>query len=175
MIWPIVRYGHPRLRLGSEQSSTFTPELIDLVKDLFETVGKNGGLGLAAPQVGLQYRLAVVDVSTARSSASWLSIDGKDARLRPLVLLNPVLKLSDFVLVADEGCLSVPNVTGPVSRSDAVMVTTDTPHGSFKFLARGLLARVIQHEVDHLNGVLFIDHLPNGSDIIRQLNANVMA
>ena len=135
------------LRRPAEPVAGPSPELDRLVRDMFETMYDAHGIGLAAPQVGLSQRVIVVDV-------------GEETR-QPLALLNPVITRSGEERDRhEEGCLSIPGITGAVERPTTVVVEGLDPRGNPVHLeADGMLARCLQHEIDHLNGVLFIDYL----------------
>jgi peptide deformylase len=144
----ILRAPHPLLKTKAKPVETIDGALRQLAADMFETMYKAPGIGLAAPQIGVLQRLVVVDVAEG------------DER-RPLVLVNPEIDWSsDEVATAEEGCLSLPNQFAEVTRPEAVRVSYLDQHGEARELAaEGLLARCVQHEIDHLDGVLFVDHL----------------
>jgi peptide deformylase len=139
--------GSPVLRQRSlEVTTTVDEEVRQLVDDLFETMRAARGVGLAANQVGVARRVAVVDVGEEDPP--------------PLVLVNPVIKERRGTLVAEEGCLSIPDTFGDVERAETVVLeATDRDGRPYTVTATGFKARAIQHEIDHLDGVLFIDHL----------------
>lgn len=135
-----------------------TDELKQLVEDMFETMYAHKGVGLAAPQIGLSQRLTVIDTSA-----------GEDPAAR-LVLINPEILEKQGKQVGEEGCLSIPGFREDVARAMQVRVRAQDVNGEF-FEADGeeLLARAIQHELDHLNGILFLSHLsPLKRDLIRR-------
>lgn len=135
--------GSPVLRQEGEPVTEITDEIRSLVADMFETMYAAKGIGLAAPQVGRSIRLAVVDVDGAK-----------------FTLINPEIVLREGLHRAEEGCLSIPEVYGDVDRAQHVVVRAlDTEGNSFEVDAEDLLARCLQHEIDHLNGRLFVDHL----------------
>lgn len=142
MIRPIILHPDPRLKKPCEAVGDITPELRVLAADMLETMYEAPGIGLAAPQVGVLQRLLVYDVDDD-----------------PRVLVNPVLDgFSDETEEYDEGCLSVPGVTMPVERPVSLRVRGLDEYGEpVDFLAEGFEARVIQHENDHLDGVLIVD------------------
>jgi len=121
------------------------------------------GVGLAAQQVGVPVQLAIVDVAGVEDRPSTMSIDGKECDLEewmPMVFVNPKLELGKLKEFGVEGCLSFPEITEDIQRSEAVRAHVRLLDGrELTFEATGLLARALQHEVDHLNGVLFIDRL----------------
>jgi peptide deformylase len=143
MILPLYIYPHPILLKKAEPVTTFDDALEELVKNMAETMYKADGVGLAAPQVGQSIRLVVIDV-------------GDDNGLVEMV--NPVITRREGTEIGQEGCLSVPNVFGDVERAEKVSVDYLNRWGKKKHLtAKGLMARCIQHELDHLEGILFID------------------
>jgi peptide deformylase len=149
MIRPIVKYGDPVLESEAAPVTDFdTPELRDLINDMFDTMYDAGGVGLAAPQVGLSRRLTVIDCSA-----------GERPEER-LVLINPEILSHEGVQVGEEGCLSIPGFREDVKRAKQVTVRAQNVKGKvFELSAEELLARAIQHENDHLNGILFLQHL----------------
>jgi peptide deformylase len=164
MILPIVKYGHPVLRAKGESIPSITPEITRLIKDMFETMYDAAGIGLAAQQVGRALQLTVIDVREVKDRPSTLQIDGKDIEVQafmPLVLINPALSPTGDPVAGPEGCLSFPEIYEDISRKPFVEVTALNEKGEpLHFTAGGLLSRAIQHEVDHLNGILFIDRMP---------------
>jgi peptide deformylase len=147
-------YGDPALRRKASHVREVTPELRRLIGDMVETMYHQIGIGLAAPQVGIPYRLLVMD-------------DGKGGAR---ALINPIITGRGGSVVDEEGCLSLPGIFGDVERSKWISVqATDEDGKPIDFEAQGLLSRVIQHEMDHLDGVLFIDHLsPVARDRIKK-------
>jgi|LSQX01.1.fsa_nt_gb peptide deformylase len=137
----IVTEGHPVLREKAEPVTQVTKRIRKLVKDMLETMYEASGVGLAAPQVGISQRIIVVDVG-----------DG------PVVLINPEITEAMGTEIDTEGCLSIPGKWGYVERAQEVVVTGLNESGrSVRIRAEGLFARALQHEIDHLDGVLFID------------------
>jgi len=148
MILPVLQYPDPRLARVSEEIKEVTPELRELVDNMVETMYARDGIGLAAPQVGEAVRLIVMDVS------------GPEKREDLRVLINPVLTLSGEDVESDEGCLSVGGFRACVQRKELAHVEAMDQNGNpVAFDAEGILAICAQHECDHLNGVLFIDHI----------------
>ncbi len=146
----ITKHGEPVLKKVCPlvPYADLRPELPRLLKNMWSTMYSAKGVGLAAPQIGLNLRLSVVDVRP----------EGKPRRL---VLLNPEIVSGEGVMVEDEGCLSVPGVFARVKRFARVRLRAVDAHGEpFELEATGLLAKAFQHEVDHLDGKLFIDRLP---------------
>lgn len=163
MIRPIVIYGDPVLRTKCKPVEAITEEHRTLVEDMLETMRDAHGVGLAAPQIGLPIQLAVIDVSHDPECISYLRLNGEDvpmSEVMPLVFFNPKLELGKDKEVGDEGCLSIPNLREKVRRSYDVRVTYTTLDGKTAVVeSDGLLARALQHEIDHLNGILFIDRM----------------
>lgn len=163
MILPIVQYGDPVLRQRCAEVEEVTDELRELVDSMLETMRDAHGVGLAAPQIGLAIRLAVVDVSHDPDCVSFLKVGGEDARLEdlmPLVFINPELELGTEKERDTEGCLSIRDLRADVNRPAALKARLPQLDGSvIELETDGLLARAIQHETDHLNGVLFIDRV----------------
>jgi peptide deformylase len=145
----IVLLGDPVLRKPAAEVEAFDEELQGLVSDMFATMAVADGIGLAAPQIGISKRILVVDVRR---------LAGEDARA---ALVNPrVVEASDETEREVEGCLSIPGVSDVVSRPARVVVEGRTPSGEpVRIEAEGMYGRALQHEIDHLDGVLFIDHL----------------
>jgi peptide deformylase len=161
-ILPILTYPDPRLREVSKTIETVTPEIKQLVEDMLETMYQAKGIGLAAPQVAQLVRLLVIDIRRPPSP------DEEDAPLTdleqqvafPLVLINPVIIKGEGKTSYEEGCLSVPGYYEEVKRYDWVQVEALDRNGKkFTLETDGLLAICIQHEMDHLEGKLFIDRL----------------
>jgi peptide deformylase len=148
MIHPIVKYGDPVLETPAKAVEKFGEELATLVADMFESMYAARGVGLAAPQIGIGLRLAVIDVS-----------DGKNPEAK-IVCANPEMIHVEGEQREEEGCLSVPGFRGHVARPLYVTVRAQDATGKpFEMRGEGLLARAFCHEMDHLNGVLFITHL----------------
>ncbi|MEI7729956.1 MAG: peptide deformylase [Verrucomicrobiota bacterium] len=163
MILEIVKYGHPVLRQKGVLVDEVTPEIRRLIKDMFETMYENNGIGLAAQQVGQALQLTVIDVRTITDRPSTLEINGEPAEvdsIMPLVLINPVLTPSGDPAKGPEGCLSFPEMYADIVRPAGVLVSAEDADGKrIRFRCGGLLARAIQHETDHLHGILFIDRM----------------
>jgi peptide deformylase len=148
MIYPIVKYGQDVLEKVSDPVAEFNGKLDRLVADMFETMYAANGVGLAAPQIGIAKRLAVIDVS-----------NGEDEKAK-VVLANPVIVSSEGEAVQEEGCLSLPDFRANTTRPERVTVRfQDIDGNEVTETGDGLLARAFCHEIDHLNGVLFIQHL----------------
>ncbi len=164
MLLRIVQYGHPALRVKGRRVGRADDRIRQLSADMLETMYDAHGLGLAAQQVGEALRMTVIDVlPLLKERPSTLTVGGEEQDLEkwmPLTLLNPEVTLQEDRDVASEGCLSFPDINGDVVRSTKVRVKADLLDGrAVEFEATGMLARAIQHEVDHLNGVLFIDRM----------------
>jgi peptide deformylase len=163
MILDIVQYGHPVLRQKCRPVEVVDDRIRQLASDMLETMVDASGVGLAAPQVGQDIRLAVIDVSHDPECVSMLKVNGEDAALEsvmPLVFINPELTFSQEKDTAVEGCLSIQGIRAEVRRPAAVIAKLPQLDGSvLEIETDGLLARALQHEIDHLNGVLFVDRL----------------
>ena len=159
MVRKIVKYGEPVLETAAEPITEFdTPELHALVADMWETMYSAKGVGLAAPQVGVSKRLTVIDVSVGEKESE------------KLVLINPEIVVKTGSQTGEEGCLSIPGFREPVTRSEKVSVRAKNAEGeTIEVEGEELLARALQHEIDHLNGILFISHLSTlKRDMIRR-------
>jgi peptide deformylase len=176
MILEVVKYGHPTLRKKGARIASVTPAIKELVKNMFETMYAARGIGLAAQQVGEALQVTVLDVREASAERpSTLELDGEEAdpdKYMPLVLINPEIKPVGELVAGPEGCLSFPEVYADISRPEKVDVAAMNEDGKrIEFRAGGLLARAVQHEVDHLNGILFIDRMD--SEIKKELKAEL--
>lgn len=148
MILDILAYPDPRLALKAEEIKEITPEIRTLAADMLETMYENEGIGLAAPQVGRPIRLVVMDLS------------GPEKREDPKIFVNPTLELLGEKCKTEEGCLSVPGYRNEVMRHEQALVkATDLDGNPIETEARDLFSICIQHECDHLEGVLFIDRV----------------
>jgi len=163
MIREIVHYDAPVLRAKGKEIGAITPAIKSLVQDLLDTMRHARGVGLAAQQIGEALQVAVIDVTGIKERPSKMWIQGKPVdpeAYMPLILINPVLKPTKSKIIGHEGCLSFPGLTLDIPRAQRVGVKMRTlDHPQFEFDAGGLLARAVLHEVDHLHGRLFIDHL----------------
>jgi len=163
MVLEIVKYGHPALRQKGAAVKQIDEKLVTLVENMFETMQAANGVGLAAQQIGVPIQLAIVDVAGIEDRPSTMRIGGKEVNVdeqMPLVLINPVIELGPEKESATEGCLSFPEITAEIPRAIGVKARATTLDGEeIEFEATGLLARAIQHEFDHLQGVLFIDRM----------------
>jgi peptide deformylase len=145
---PIRLYPDRVLRVRCREVTRCDEELARLVADMVDTMHQAPGVGLAAPQVGVEARVAVVDPSVGKDPAALL------------VMVNPVIEAAEGLEVDSEGCLSIPELSDKVARPTRIEVAASDLDGERRsFVAEGFLARVICHEVDHLDGVLFVDHL----------------
>jgi peptide deformylase len=148
MLRPIVKFGSQGLATPARPVEAITPEIEQLVDDMLATMYAAPGIGLAAPQVGVPLRIAVID----------LSVGKRDAEV--ITLINPEFVERDGMQVEDEGCLSVPGFTASVARPARAVVRGLDRHGKpVTVEGTGLLARALQHELDHLDGTLFLDRL----------------
>src|SRR6195256_235295 len=148
MIYPIVKYGNPVLDKPAEKVTVFDEELKKLVEDMFESMYAARGVGLAAPQIGISKRIAVVDITF------------KEDPEAKLVLINPVIVRKEGRQRSSEGCLSIPEFREDVSRAKTVTVRAQDLTGkTFEHTGEDLLARAFLHETDHLNGKLYISHI----------------
>ena len=142
----ILHFPDPRLRTVAKSVTIFTPELIDITNNMIDTMYEENGVGLAATQVNIHQRIVVIDVS--------------DERDDPIVLINPDIILQSGEECSEEGCLSVPEINADITRAEFVTVKFKDVLGNDQQIeADGLLAVCIQHELDHLKGILFIDYL----------------
>lgn len=166
MVLPVVKYGDPVLRRKGAPVADVTPEIRRLVADMFETMYDSQGVGLAAQQVGHALQITVIDTREVTDRPSRLWVDGQEAdpaSLMPLALINPVVRPEGAPEPGPEGCLSFPGIYGEIVRPAEVEVeAVDLDGRPVRFRAAGLLGRAVQHEVDHLNGILFIDRMTSG-------------
>jgi peptide deformylase len=149
MIYPIVKYGDPVLEKQAETVTEFgTPELEKFLEDMFESMYAAKGVGLAAPQIGISRRIAVIDCSVGENPAE------------KLVLINPEIIRVEGKQKGEEGCLSIPGFREEVVRGQKVTVRAQNARGeTFEMTGEDLLARAFLHEIDHLNGRLYISHI----------------
>jgi peptide deformylase len=148
MIYPIVKFGNPVLEKSSETVTVFDDELQKLIDDMFESMYAAHGVGLAAPQIGIGRRIAVIDVTF------------KEDPKAKLVLINPEIIRTEGRHTQSEGCLSIPDFRENVTRPNVVTVRAQDSHGEFfEKTGEELLARALLHETDHLNGKLYISHI----------------
>jgi peptide deformylase len=163
MVLPIVMYGTPVLRQKGAPVASVTPTIKKLIADMLETMYAYKGIGLAAQQVGVPIQLTVIDVRGVTDRPSSLEIKGAPvevASVMPLILINPEIIPVGQPVAGPEGCLSFPEIFADITRPDVVDIKALAPSGqSIEFRCGGLLARAVQHETDHLHGILFIDRM----------------
>ena len=148
MIYPIVKFGDPVLERTAAPVTVFDAELRQLIEDMFESMYAAQGVGLAAPQIGISRRIAVIDVTFKENPA------------QKMVLINPEIIHKEGHQRSNEGCLSLPEFREKVTRPNRVTVRAQNVHGkTFEHTGEELLARAFLHETDHLNGKLFISHI----------------
>jgi peptide deformylase len=148
MIYPIVKFGNPMLEKPAEPVTVFDDDLKKLIQDMFESMYEAHGVGLAAPQIGLSKRLAVIDITF------------KEDPNAKLVLVNPEIIHTEGKHRQNEGCLSIPEFREPVTRAARVKIRAQDVNGKwFEKTGEELLARAFLHETDHLNGKLYISHI----------------
>lgn len=156
----VLTYGTPSLREKSKEVHKVSKKVKELVKDLLDTLYSQNGVGLAAPQIGENHRVFVIDTSTG------------DEPLNPIVFINPKIIKKSGAFLSHEGCLSFPEVYADVRRYSYVMVKAMDENGR-QFVIEGkdasLLCKALQHEFDHLEGILFIDHVRNRFEIEQEL------
>ncbi len=167
MILPIVLFGDPVLRAVGGRVESITPEIKRFTEDMLDTMRDAEGVGLAAQQVGIPLQIAVIDIRDVEDRPSKMWIGDKEVipeSFMPMVLLNPELSFGKEKEVGIEGCLSFPKMTADITRFARVHCKATSLDGTvLEFDAEGLLARALQHEVDHLNGVLFIDRMSSAA------------
>ncbi len=159
MVRTILKYGEPVLEKAAEPVTEFdTPDLKNVIEDMWETMYAAKGVGLAAPQIGLSKRISIIDVSVGEDES------------KKIVIINPEVVFRDGKQTGEEGCLSIPGFREPVTRAEKVKVRAQNERGeTIELEGDELLARAFEHEIDHLNGILFINHLSNlKRDIIRR-------
>ena len=150
-VLPIYTYGAGVLRRKAQPVARVSDDLVKLAMDMHETMRKASGIGLAANQVGSLHRIIVVDLSDIEEMEDF----------KPLTMINPEVVSADGLWTVEEGCLSIPDVRDEVERAETVRVAfRDANFQPVELEASGILGRVVLHEIDHLDGVLFIDHLP---------------
>ncbi|MEP6809242.1 MAG: peptide deformylase [Chthoniobacterales bacterium] len=166
---PIVKYGHPVLRAKGKRIGAVDARIRELAANMLETMHAANGVGLAAQQVGEAFQLTVVDISGVEDRPSTLTVAGKEidpVTAMPLVLVNPELELDGEIISGTEGCLSFPEITAEIDRAHRVFLKAASLEGeAIEMEASGLLARALQHEVDHLHGILFIDRMSSATKV----------
>jgi peptide deformylase len=163
----ILQYGDPILRAKGKHIEKIDNRIRELAQNMIETMQAANGVGLAAPQVGESRQLTVLDVSQVEDRPSTMKLNGENTdpqSAMPLVLINPEINLGSETEMGTEGCLSFPEITGEIERAKSVTVRAQNLDGeAIEIEATGFLARAIQHEVDHLNGILFIDRMSSAA------------
>jgi peptide deformylase len=164
---PIFQYGDPMLRAKGKGIDQIDDRIRELVANMLETMEAANGVGLAAQQVGEALQLTVLDISRVEDRPSTMTLNGREVdpqTAMPLVLINPEIELADETEMGTEGCLSFPEITGEIERAKSVIARGQTLEGGkIEIEATGLLARALQHEADHLNGILFIDRMSSAT------------
>jgi len=163
----ILQYCDPILRAKGKHIEKIDNRIRELAQNMIETMHAANGVGLAAPQVGESLQLTVLDVSQVEDRPSTMELNGENTdpqSAMPLVLINPEIDLGSETEMGTEGCLSFPEITGEIERAKSVTVRARNLDGeAIEIEATGFLARAIQHEVDHLNGILFIDRMSSAA------------
>jgi peptide deformylase len=180
MILEVVNFGTPVLRQKGARIEEITPKIKRLMADMLETMYAAKGIGLAAQQVGVPLQLTVIDIRGATDRPSTLESGGQPSdpnEFMPLVLINPDVKPVGKAVAGPEGCLSFPEIFADIVRPESVDVKALNREGRLiEFHCGGLLARVIQHETDHLHGILFIDRMDiESKDELRSALADLQA
>lgn len=165
----IVQYGDPVLRANGKRIDKIDDRIRELAANMIETMHGANGVGLAAQQVGEPIQLTVLDVSQVEDRPTTMKLNGTEIDPKiamPLVLINPEVDLGGETETGTEGCLSFPEITGEISRAKSIVLRgQDLDGNSIEIETTGFLARAIQHEVDHLNGILFIDRMSSAAKI----------
>ena len=163
----VRQYGDPILRAKGKRVDNIDHRIRELAQNMIETMHAANGVGLAAQQVGEALQLTVLDISQVEDRPSAMKLNGQDVDPKsamPIVLINPEITLNEETETGTEGCLSFPEINGEIERAKAVVTRAETADGKrIEIEATGLLARAIQHEVDHLNGILFIDRMSSAA------------
>ena len=164
---PILQYGDPILRAKGKRIDKIDNRVRELAQNMTETMHGANGVGLAAPQVGESLQLTVLDVSQVEDRPTTMKLNGETVDPKtamPLILVNPQIDLRSETETGIEGCLSFPEITGDIERAKSVITHAQNLQGEpIEIEATGFLARAIQHEVDHLNGILFIDRMSSAA------------
>ena len=159
----ILQYGDPILRAKGKRIEKMDDRIRELAQNMIETMHGASGVGLAAQQIGEAIQIAVIDISQVEDRPSTMKLNGRNIApetAMPLVLINPQIDLSGETEMGTEGCLSFPEITGEIERAKSIPVRAQNLDGDpIEIETSGFLARAIQHEVDHLNGILFIDRM----------------
>ena len=162
MKFSILQYGDPVLRAKGKRIDQIDDRIRELAANMLETMHAVNGIGLAAQQIGEPLQLTVIDVSQVEDRPSTMKLNGEEVDPKapmPLVLINPEIELGSETELGSEGCLSFPAISGDIERAKSAAVRAQTLDGEIEIEAGGLLARALQHELDHLNGILFIDRM----------------
>lgn len=164
----IVQYGDAVLRAKGKPIRQLPDARIrELARNMIETMHEANGVGLAAQQIGHPIQLTVLDVSQVEDRPTQIKLNGKDVdpkTVMPLALINPQIELGTETETGTEGCLSFPEITGEIDRATSIRVRAQNLEGeAIEVETSGFLARAIQHEVDHLNGILFIDRMSSAA------------
>ena len=164
----ILQYGDPILRAKGKRIDKIDSHVRELAANMLETMHAANGIGLAAQQIGEPLQLTVLDISQVEDRPSTMKLNGEQVDPKtamPLVLINPEIELRGETEIGTEGCLSFPEISGEIERAKSALVRAQTLDGEIEFEASGLLARAVQHEVDHLNGILFIDRMSSATKV----------
>lgn len=163
----ILQYGDPVLRAKGKRIDAIDDRIRELAANMIETMHAANGVGLAAQQIGEAIQLTVLDVSQVEDRPTTMKLNGQEVdpkSVMPLVLVNPQVELGREIEPGTEGCLSFPEVTGEIDRAKSIHVRAqDLDGAAIEIETAGFLARAIQHEVDHLNGILFIDRMSSAA------------
>jgi peptide deformylase len=169
MRFSILQYGDPILRTKGKPIDKIDPRIREFAQNMVETMHAANGVGLAAQQIGEALQLTVLDVSEVEDRPSTMKLNGEsiDPKIAmPLVLINPQIDLGAETEKGTEGCLSFPEITGEIVRAKSITVRAQNLDGEpIEIETTGFLARAVQHEVDHLNGILFIDRMSTAAKI----------
>src|SRR5258708_11235520 len=163
----ILQYGDPILRAKGKRIEKIDDRIRELAQNMIETMHAANGVGLAAQQIGEAIQLAVLDVSQVEDRPTTMKLDGREvdpATAMPLVVVSPKVDLGGETETGTEGCLSFPEITGEIERAKSITVRAQNLDGKpIEIETTGFLARATQHEVDHLNGILFIDRMSSAA------------
>ena len=163
----IRKYGDPALRLKGKPVAEVDRRIRELADNMLETMRAANGIGLAAQQVGEAVQLTVLDISAVEDRPSTMAWNGREVKPNdhmPLILLNPQIETGPEKEIASEGCLSFPEISADIERAGWAKIEAQTlDRERVEIEATGLLARALQHEIDHLNGILFIDRMSSAA------------
>jgi peptide deformylase len=163
----IRKYGDPALRAKGKTVAEVDGRIRELAENMLETMRAANGIGLAAQQVGEALQLTVLDISAVEDRPSTMAWNGREVNPKdhmPLIILNPRIETGPEKEVASEGCLSFPEISADIERAGWAKIQAQTLDGErVEIEATGLLARALQHEIDHLNGILFIDRMSSAA------------